>query len=79
MAYNLRPRFTSAAPPQLKSMNMAAYPKRYDAYQIEKKLGEGSFAEVHLASLKTNKDKKVALKLVKVELNFEFIFYYLIL
>jgi serine/threonine protein kinase len=45
---------------------MGVYPKNYDSYQIEKKLGEGSFAVVHLASLKTNSENKVALKVVKV-------------
>jgi len=45
---------------------MNAYPRTYDSYFIEKKLGEGSFAEVHLARLKKNKEKRVALKVVKL-------------
>jgi serine/threonine protein kinase len=45
---------------------MSDYPKNHDSYQVVKKLGEGSFAQVHLAHPKKHVDKKVALKVVKV-------------
>lgn len=47
------------------------YPKNYDSYQIMKKLGEGSFAQVHLAYPKKYADKKVALKMVKVKIYYK--------
>jgi len=42
------------------------YPESHDSYQILKKLGEGSFAQVHLAHPKRFSDKKVALKVVNL-------------
>lgn len=46
--------------------NNARYPSSYDRYVIQKQLGEGSFATVHLAHLKAKPSCKVALKTVRI-------------
>jgi len=61
MPYELRSRALSKPPTRDQD-----YPKSFDAYHIEKKLGEGSFAEVQLAYPKKQRNKKVALKIVKL-------------